>query len=540
MRFQALAHALLAMALHGCGATVIRGSGGGGSADASGGAGGSADAVAATPSPPSAAVYGQAWRPWRLLALVADHVELPAGASALGLAGGGLWQDLLIFDRLPAAPVTPPPLPKTTGVFAQVGETLVALPWATITSAITSALDDADLHHAAVRARVAGCADAACPATFWTAAIDDRGVIAVDPDRAWPAPIGTSLDRPTLATLVARALGLPDDGVDASSWSSASSASFVRRGTSETVDLAKAWPDLRPEARAVLLAADALPPGFGGALEWVDASVAPLADDFLVGLRYRVDAGCGAVATELYVVDGDLRRGAVRVGDGPSVGSGCSEQRPLGRIPAGMAPLDRGQPGDVRASYYARAIQLEAASVAAFERLARELAQLGAPAALVRRAQAAAIDEARHATQMRALGAPLGVVVAPPRVDDVGARSAAQIAHENAIEGCVREGHAALIAALQARRAGDAAVAATMQAIADDEAAHAQLAWDVDAWLRPRLPPDVQRAIAAAARAAAGALAAGDERLPAEGLLADDVEAQLARAYAEHCRAAFA
>ena len=61
------------------------------------------------------------------------------------------------------------------------------------------------------------------------------------------------------------------------------------------------------------------------------------------------------------------------------------------------------------------------------------------------------------------------------------------IALENAVEGCVREGYAAIVAALQARRAPAPAFRTTMAAIADDEAAHAQLAWDVDAWLRPHL-----------------------------------------------------
>ena len=177
----------------------------------------------------------------------------------------------------------------------------------------------------------------------------------------------------------------------------------------------------------------------------------------------------------------------------------------------------------------------------AFERLARELRQLGAPAALIVRAEQAAVDEARHAAQMRALAAPLGIDAAPLQVADIGPRTAAMIALENAVEGCVREGYAAIVAALQARRAPAPAFRTTMAAIADDEAAHAQLAWDVDAWLRPRLPAAAQAIIAAQARAAAAALASVPEpALPAEGLLADAVAGQLATTYAARCAAAFA
>src|SRR5262249_32306722 len=69
----------------------------------------------------------------------------------------------------------------------------------------------------------------------------------------------------------------------------------------------------------------------------------------------------------------------------------------VGRAPAGLtsAPRDRGlsEIGD----WLSRCAHLEAASVAAFERLAAELTALGAPLDLVEEARRAAGDEIRHA-----------------------------------------------------------------------------------------------------------------------------------------------
>jgi hypothetical protein len=62
------------------------------------------------------------------------------------------------------------------------------------------------------------------------------------------------------------------------------------------------------------------------------------------------------------------------------------------------------------------------------------------------------------------------------------------IAIENAVEGCVRETWAALEANHQARAAVHADVRSAMRRIAADETRHAELARDIDAWARSRLP----------------------------------------------------
>ncbi|MDQ3370499.1 MAG: ferritin-like domain-containing protein, partial [Myxococcota bacterium] len=61
-------------------------------------------------------------------------------------------------------------------------------------------------------------------------------------------------------------------------------------------------------------------------------------------------------------------------------------------------------------------------------------------------------------------------------------RSLAAIAHENAIEGCVREAYGALVATYQAERAAPA-LRAVFRRIAADERRHAALAEDVHAWI---------------------------------------------------------
>jgi hypothetical protein len=161
----------------------------------------------------------------------------------------------------------------------------------------------------------------------------------------------------------------------------------------------------------------------------------------------------------------------------------CEGRRPEGLVSDGSVP---GRVSELGAMF-ARMAHLEAASVPAFERLAEELAALGAPAHLVRAARRAAAEEVRHAQAMGALalrhGAPLPpVVVEPPRP-----RSLAALARENAVEGCVRETFGALLAGWQARTAQDAEVRQALARIAPEELRHAELSWALDAWAQRQL-----------------------------------------------------
>jgi hypothetical protein len=171
------------------------------------------------------------------------------------------------------------------------------------------------------------------------------------------------------------------------------------------------------------------------------------------------------------------------------VSDGC-----IGRRPEGLAARVDRRDGCVEKSqilgeFYASISYLEAASVEAFLRLARELEALGAPLDLQLAAQRAAEDEVRHAEHTRQIAERFGGRVFPPVVAALGPRELERVACENIMEGCVRETYGALLAHHQARRSRDPEIRSLMQRIAEDETRHAALAWRVAAWAEPRLSP---------------------------------------------------
>jgi hypothetical protein len=174
----------------------------------------------------------------------------------------------------------------------------------------------------------------------------------------------------------------------------------------------------------------------------------------------------------------------------------CDGEIPWRGICEGRRPLAWVEPPV--AGTLARLVGLEHASITAFVELAEQLGHHGAPAALVDRCRQAAADEARHVELLVGLGAPRPTETPAPTRE----ASLLAIALHNAVEGCVMETWAALLAADQAQRAPSQATRAAFMTIAADEAAHAQLAWDLHAWLCQRLSPE-QAAEVEAARVAA-------------------------------------
>ena len=168
----------------------------------------------------------------------------------------------------------------------------------------------------------------------------------------------------------------------------------------------------------------------------------------------------------------------------------CENAPCFGRLTEGaVAPLhDRRSLGETLAHF----AWLEAASVHAFRRLARELSAHGAPRSLVDSARTAARDEIRHARIMRALAARHGASVAAVVVKDTPVRDLESIARENAVEACVVETFGAVLAAWQSERADDDAIRDAMRAIAPDELRHATLAWSVAAWIELRLSDEAR------------------------------------------------
>lgn len=209
--------------------------------------------------------------------------------------------------------------------------------------------------------------------------------------------------------------------------------------------------------------------------------------------------GCSALVADAGSVDG----GGARPDGGGQWDLTCYYYTSCngGRRPAGLverAPQSRTAVG----ATFAALAHLEAASVVAFRRMARELQAFGAPGALVQAARDAARDELRHTRLTRALAVRLGAVIAPVTIAPATVRSLLDFALENAREGCVGETFGAALACWQAEVATDAEIRRAAEEISGDETRHAELAWAIDAWLQSVLAAP-ERALLARARAEA-------------------------------------
>jgi hypothetical protein len=156
-----------------------------------------------------------------------------------------------------------------------------------------------------------------------------------------------------------------------------------------------------------------------------------------------------------------------------------------GRRPQGLVPAQRC--GQEVADYLARCAHLEAASVLAFEELARDLTRLGAPAQLVAACLRAACQEVAHARTVRELARTRGAEPPAVQLRERGLPSLLELALHNAAEGVVRESYGALQAIVSGRAAKAADIRLAMAGIASDEAEHAALARQIAAWLHTRL-----------------------------------------------------
>lgn len=225
-------------------------------------------------------------------------------------------------------------------------------------------------------------------------------------------------------------------------------------------------------------------------------------DDKLRALRERCRPGmpehqcnefCRAVAPE-YNSSGITNCSVVDAPDSTLMVSFTTNVVCVGRRPRETASVSR--PLASVAEFLAAQAQLEAISVAAFEELARSLKVHGAPAALIRAARRAAIDELAHASTCRRLARQFG---ARPGVPPTGSRSEVPslqaLAIDNAIEGEVRETWGATVATWQARTASNRPIRRAMQQIARDETRHAELASRISIWARTRLSERSRRRV---------------------------------------------
>ena len=158
-----------------------------------------------------------------------------------------------------------------------------------------------------------------------------------------------------------------------------------------------------------------------------------------------------------------------------------------GRRPEGY--VEHANDGTV-AGWLGHAADLERVSIDAFQILQRELRHHGAPSDLVLAAERAEADEVRHARVLGTLAVREGATLSDVPVIHGSPRELIDIALENAVEGCIRETYGAVVAGYQAEHASRLDVRRLMGAIYRDETAHAELAWQVHAWILPQLTRD--------------------------------------------------
>ncbi len=180
----------------------------------------------------------------------------------------------------------------------------------------------------------------------------------------------------------------------------------------------------------------------------------------------------------------------------------CPQEFVGRRSPMPDVPAPRRYAGNPVGNRLAVDARNEAASVGAFELLAKDLARHGAPLALRRRALDAADDEARHARVTAALARRFDGDVQAPTLGRAPTRSLADVTLDNAVEGCVGETFSALVTTFQAIRCPDARVRATLAGIAADEIEHAAFSWRLHQWATQHLSGGEAARIRAAQRAA--------------------------------------
>lgn len=157
------------------------------------------------------------------------------------------------------------------------------------------------------------------------------------------------------------------------------------------------------------------------------------------------------------------------------------------RRPPGLVPQKPRQAESALGDYLAREARMLLASAEAFCALSDALFAAGAPCALTGRAACAANDRTRHAELLTRLAARHGGRPSALRVAKRKPRALAEIAIDNAAEGCVRDTYATLLATWQAEHARSRSVSKAMDAIARDGLRHAAFAWALSDWLLTRL-----------------------------------------------------
>jgi hypothetical protein len=282
----------------------------------------------------------------------------------------------------------------------------------------------------------------------------------------------------------------------------------------------------------------------------LDSAMGQSSNDCGTTLYSRVGKACGTVPSPL---DGDNCCYVIEV----SVGR-CFEGRPfvidgLARTSAVVAREGWCDAGEALgqdltdaerqrvAAAWAQSGLHEHASVASFGKFMMELMSLGAPCELVAQAAQAIQDEIAHArvcfsVASRYAGRALGPDALDITHSVMGAPTLEALVETVIAEGCIGESLSAAQVAAQAAWVADPALKAALTQIADDEAAHAALAWGFVAWAVATDPTLLKTAHNALVRGfvhpsnpSATGLTGEQQRLLAHGVLPAALEAQVRR-----------
>ena len=203
---------------------------------------------------------------------------------------------------------------------------------------------------------------------------------------------------------------------------------------------------------------------------------------------YEVDGMCCSLA--------DIYQPACGSDGRPFVVAGVARKAELRAIGRDSIETHARLPERVReqlSKHWTEIAKAEHASVASFAQFAARLLALAAPPALIGEALAAASDEVRHAELALARASELaGRPLEFGPLDTRGAARASESLEESVLacvrEGCIGETLAALELQAAALACEDAELAASLRAIAADEARHAALAWRFVRWALVRQP----------------------------------------------------
>jgi hypothetical protein len=191
----------------------------------------------------------------------------------------------------------------------------------------------------------------------------------------------------------------------------------------------------------------------------------------------------------------------------------------------------------------------EHASIASFAKNALDLMALGAPRRLVEEAQRAGLDEVRHASACFTMASAYGAQpIGPGRLPLPDAlpitHDLKELAVATALEACLNETLAVIVAGEQREQANDPSVRLALKKIIDDETRHAAFAWLTVRWAIREGGEHVREAVTRALLDAephieAGGIAERDPVLEAHGLLDEASRREAAiRGYREVIRPA--